>query len=72
MVSRKCTERHVRAGTAYFWAITVLAATGFTSAGADSASMAMSVLTGIACCATRPTSTCFARAFGAGKRPDQH
>lgn len=27
MVSRKGTERHVRAGTAYFWAITVLAAT---------------------------------------------
>lgn len=46
MVSRKGTERHVRAGTAYFWAITVLAATGFTST--DSASMAMSVLTGIA------------------------
>jgi hypothetical protein len=36
MVSRKGTERHVRA------------ATGFTSTGADSASMAMSVLTGIA------------------------
>jgi hypothetical protein len=48
MVSRKGTERHVRAGTAYFGAITVLAATGFTSAGAGSASMAMSVLTGIA------------------------
>jgi hypothetical protein len=48
MVSRKGTERHVRAGTADFWAITVLAATGFTSTGADSASMAMSVLTGIA------------------------
>ena len=27
MVSRKGTERHVRAGTAYFWVITVLAAT---------------------------------------------
>ena len=27
MVSRKGTESHVRAGTAYFWAITVLAAT---------------------------------------------
>jgi uncharacterized membrane protein len=27
MVSRKGTERHMRAGTAYFWAITVLAAT---------------------------------------------
>ena len=27
MVPRKGTERHVRAGTAYFWAITVLAAT---------------------------------------------
>ena len=50
----------------------MIAGTGFTSTGADSASMAMSVLNGIAMLCYAATSTCFARAFGAGKRPDQH